>query len=460
MSGKAQDDDLVMNLVDLAMTKPSQDREHFLREACSGDPELFRNAWTYVEWQDRMNGFLEKPLARPFAVEHPFAAGEVLEGRFRIVREVAQGGMGIVYEAWDEKLDRRIAIKCAKTGFRKRLPPEVRHAREISHPNVCKTFEIHTAQTPAGEIDFVTMEFLDGPTLADRMQRAAPPEAEARTIAQQLAAGLAAAHSQGVVHGDLKGGNVILTQLANGAPRAVITDFGMARARESAQTAQQSGVAGGTFDYMAPELLRGERATPASDVYALGVMLHELATGRKPNDNGPQALLDSHWRSTVQKCLAQDPAHRYASGAEVAQAFAPSKTRPWFLAAAAALVIAALTGVATYQRATAPKEVYRVGVLPFEVSGDAPLTKEHAETTANLAKLSGGARARYSSIALKPADAQLTPEALAQREFTHVLRATFTKEKDQIVVHAFLTDTRNGVNIKDWKNRRHVRMSN
>jgi serine/threonine protein kinase len=94
--------------------------------------------------------------------------------------------MGIVYEALDEKLDRRIALKCAKAGFRKRLPPEVRNASDISHPNVCKTFEIHTASTIHGDLDFLTMEFLDGETLADRLRREPLSEKDARTIALQL----------------------------------------------------------------------------------------------------------------------------------------------------------------------------------------------------------------------------------------------------------------------------------
>src|SRR2546423_15012298 len=109
-----------------------------------------------------MQGFLSNTTRPPALFEHPLDPGELLDGRFRIVREVAQGGMGIVYEAVDEKLERRIALKCAKVGFHKRLPPEVRNASEVSHPNVCKIFEIYTASTAHGEIDFMTMEFLDG----------------------------------------------------------------------------------------------------------------------------------------------------------------------------------------------------------------------------------------------------------------------------------------------------------
>ncbi len=142
--------------------------------------------------------------------------------------------MGVVYEAVDEKLQRKIALKCAKTGFGKRLPPEVRNATEISHPNVCKIFEIHTAYTSQGEIDFITMEFLDGETLAERLSRGPLPEQEGRAIAVQLCAGLAEAHRNRVIHGDLKNNNVILTSGPHGGVRAVITDFGLARRPETA----------------------------------------------------------------------------------------------------------------------------------------------------------------------------------------------------------------------------------
>ena len=209
MEKKAQDDDLVMNLVELALDQPEQERHAFLQRACAGDPELFTQAWEYVEWETRMRGFLLDPLYPPPLNEHPFEPGELLDGRFRILREVAQGGMGVVYEAMDERLDRRIAIKCAKTGFRKRLPPEVRNAREISHPNVCKIFEIHTASTRDGDLDFLSMEFLDGETLAERLRRGAMTEPEARVIARQLCEGLAEAHRNQVIHGDLKSNNII-----------------------------------------------------------------------------------------------------------------------------------------------------------------------------------------------------------------------------------------------------------
>ena len=284
MRTEALDDERVMSLVELALAQPTEQREAYIRAVCAGDETLTVEVRKYVQWEERMNGFLLQPLFPPPVIGHPFELGELLAGRFRVVRELGEGGMGIVYEAVDEKLDRRIAIKCAKTGFRHRLPPEVRNAREIAHPNVCKIFEIHTASTPRGEIDFLAMELLEGETLAGRLRRGRLPAAQAYEIASQLCAGLAEAHRTGVIHGDVKPHNVILCKTSRGGERAVITDFGLARRPGLAGVpgTAQSLDAGGTRDYMAPELWRGEKASPASDVYALGVVFTELLTGRRP----------------------------------------------------------------------------------------------------------------------------------------------------------------------------------
>ncbi|MEO8052167.1 MAG: serine/threonine-protein kinase, partial [Acidobacteriota bacterium] len=455
MENKAQDDDLVMNLVELALNQPEEQRRAYLQRACAGETELFDQAWEYVQWESRMQGFLLEPLYSPPLTEHPFEPGELLDGRFRILREIAQGGMGVVYEAMDERLERRIAIKCAKTGFRKRLPPEVRHAREITHPNVCKIFEIHTARTQAGEIDFVTMEYLEGETLADRLKRGPLPQAEARAIARQLCSGLAEAHRNGVIHGDLKSNNVILTKSADAFTRSVITDFGMSHAAQGAHSTFQSGPRGGTPDYMAPELLNGEKASVASDVYALGVMLHELVSGRKPAA-GRAIAVQPKWNAIVAKCLAADPQDRYATATLISQAFEPPRTRRWFLMAAAAILVAAITGVITYQGAAAPKEVVRLAMLPFPYSADlAPLADGvFRDASANLTKIRGGTKVRYSAVSLEEiqrAKVETPEQAKSVFGATHVLHGTLTPEHDRVVLHVLLTDTRTGVNTKDWR---------
>src|SRR5580704_12670225 len=179
-----QDDNRLMSLVDSALAVPQAERDEWLRRECSGDAALMVQVLDYVNAEIEMMQFLERPFAACFQIagqpldalsfkaprDDPFSPGESLLDRFVIVRRVAEGGMGIVYEAMDSRLQRRVAIKCAKAGFGNRLPPEVRHAREISHPNVCRIFDIHTAPTAEGDVDFLSMEFLEGQTLAERLR--------------------------------------------------------------------------------------------------------------------------------------------------------------------------------------------------------------------------------------------------------------------------------------------------
>lgn len=454
---KAQDDDLVMSLVELALSHPPDTREEYVRTACAGDAELFSQVWDYVRWDDRMQDFLLEPLF-PALREHEFEPQALLADRFRIVREVARGGMGIVYEAQDEKLGRRIALKCAKSGFRKRLPPEVRHASQIAHPNVCKIFEIHTASTTSGAVDFLTMEFLDGETLATRLSRGKLPEAEARDIGRQICAGLAEAHRNRVVHGDLKSNNVILTEDADGGVRAVITDFGLARKPFGPATDTAGGMgssaAGGTPDYMAPELWKGEKPSMASDVYALGVILYELAASHRPYpleitrqgrlDHKP-APVRRGWDRVVQKCLNPDPAKRFSDAGEVEVALRPSHALRWWLAAAAAVLLASVSGLITFQRATAPRDSIRVAQQPLEAGPGASaladaVTRDVAE---ELVHLNGGKRARLKMIPVG--------DVAGRHSATHLLRGNVTRENDHVSLHVYLTDARTQVNAGDWK---------
>ena len=464
MQAKALDDELVMNLVELALARPLEERPDYLRSVCGPDTELLTQVQNYVHWEERMNGFLLDPLYPPLSDEHPFEAGQVLDNRFRIVREVAEGGMGVVYEAVDEKLERRIAIKCAKAGFRKRLPPEVRNASEVSHPNVCKIFEIHTASTDHGEIDFLTMEFLEGETLADKLRRGPLPEIKARAIARQLAEGLAAAHRNRVIHGDLKSSNVILTTGADGTTRAVITDFGLARRPEAAQRSAQSSGLAGTPDYMAPELWKGQKASIASDLYALGVILYELASSHRPY--GPEVRWEERltrkppsvhpqWDRILTRCLDPDPARRLRDAEEVARAFDPSYIRRRWLAAVAAIILATVTGAVTYQRATAPKESVRLAMLPFETDQSTAKLADGLwrDTGGQLARLKGSARTKLTvvpaaDILRKRADTIDKMRTLLGA--THVLHATLSQQSGKIVVHAYLTDAVSGIGAKDW----------
>ncbi|HXS98813.1 MAG TPA: protein kinase [Candidatus Limnocylindrales bacterium] len=350
-------------------------------------------------------------MAGPTPSDNPLAPGQTLVSRFRIVRRIAQGGMGVVYEAYDEKLGRRIALKCARAAHADHLTPEVRLATEVNHPNICKIHEIHTAETPDGPIDFFTMEYLEGPTLAQQLRQARLPRAEAETIARQITAGLAEAHLHGIIHGDLKPANIILTRLTDGAPRAVITDFGLARqARAVSKT-------GGTAGYMAPELRAGLPNTVASDIYALGVVLYELATGYRPDQNaamqastvslsatGADAMelsaaprLRNRWDKVVRACLADEPARRPQSANAVLKALGPSALRRRALIAAASIALAAAAAFATYRQATVPAQSARLALMPID--GQPQLT---AKTEEVLKLVKGTPKVAFTVSASRP----------------------------------------------------------
>ncbi len=390
-------------------------RSAFLAEACHGDVELRREIESLLGQQASCDGALSRPpidlpdsSLDPITVgaelapcrTHPLSPSSFLAQRFRIVREVGSGGMGLVYEAIDEKLNRRVALKCARPGYGDRLPPEVRAAREVSHFNVCKVHDLHTVSTVLGEMEFVSMEFIEGQTLSQRISREGPlPEAEARSIARQICAGLAQAHRQGVIHGDLKCGNVILSELPQGGIRAVITDFGLAK-MEFIDSGCGTGGGAGTRDYMAPELLLGERPTVASDLYALGILFHVMLTGHSPKplenpflpltqaswelDSKASTLtlsspmvdaqwqriiedLPSPWEKVVARCLEPRSENRFSSAETVSDAL---ETRRFWLKWSAAAVLAAVVSLGYWQWSAGPKgPPVRLAVLPFSIQG-------------------------------------------------------------------------------------------
>ena len=468
MQGKTQGDDAVLSLVELALLVPEGEREAYVREACGGDEARFRRVWEYVQIECRMKESLEDTLPGNARHEHPFEPGDVLDGRFQIVREIAQGGMGIVYEAMDRKLDRRIALKCAKPGFQQRLYPEARNASDITHVNVCKIFEIHTTQTDAGEIDFITMEFLDVETLSQKLSRGiSKPEAYA--IAQQVCSGLAEAHRNRVIHGDLKSSNVILCTGADGTMRAVITDFGLARRPDSPHRSIFASAKGGTPAYMAPELWKGAKPSMSSDVYALGVMLVELLAGHLPQrltttevgSTQSQPLqkpsgLKRKWDRVIERCLDSNPAARFHDGSEVSRALFPSRYRRLFMAAVvAAIVLAIVSSFITYESAKAPSESVRLAVLPFE--GDAatkPLSEGLLLDAGNRLTHVKSGRVRLTIVPLTDAVQNRVTEPAQARTMlgaTHVLSGTLRRENGRVVLNAYLSDARSLVHLAEWR---------
>jgi serine/threonine-protein kinase len=253
-----------------------------------------------------------------------FAAGDVLAGRYRMVAPLGRGGMGEVWRADDLTLGQPVALKflpahlAADPDRLARFRKEVALARRVSHPNCCRVYDLaeHAGQP------FLTMEFIDGEDLAGLLRRVGRlPEEKAVEVARQLCQGLAAVHDQGVLHRDLKPGDVML----DGRGRVRLADFGLAATAEDLSAAERRG---GTPAYMAPEQQAGQPVTVRTDLFALGLVLYELFTGRKAfagtDRNTPPSKPSSHVSGldaaverTILRCLEKEPKDRPKSAYEV-----------------------------------------------------------------------------------------------------------------------------------------------
>lgn len=355
----------VKTLFELALEKGAAERTSFLAQAVQ-DSAVRAEVERLLAHHFESGGFLSHP-AIPGQFERPrgpssaatqgqsFRAEDLVAERFRIIRFLARGGMGEVYEAEDIELHERVAVKCIRSEqlldgkALDRFKREVHLARKVTHPNVCRIFDLfrQTASSAEGRsrdsVAFVAMELLEGENLAEFLRRQRRlSTGDAYPIALQMAAGLGAAHTAGVLHRDFKPANVVLVTGAKGV-RAVITDFGLAlRSNQSISDAASvtgTGELLGTPAYMSPEQVEARDLTPASDVYSLGLVLYQMVTGTrafegttplsvavrrlKENPAPPRNLvpdLDLRWESLILKCLARDPKDRFQNGDEVADA--------------------------------------------------------------------------------------------------------------------------------------------
>lgn len=261
-------------------------------------------------------------------------------GRYRLVDRIATGGMGVVWRGWDTVLDRDVAVKILKAefaddqGFRARFAEEARHAAALHHPHIAALFD--TGESPATDVypprPFLVMELVEGQPLNQLIRPGAPmaPDVVADLMAQAADA-LGAAHRAGIVHRDVKPGNLLVTP----ARQVKITDFGIARAAESVALTR-TGQVMGTPQYLSPEQATGEQATPASDVYSLGCVAYECLAGRRPfdaetsvatalahvRDEVPPlpAVVPEDLARVVMRSLSKKPGDRFTDGTAFAAA--------------------------------------------------------------------------------------------------------------------------------------------
>ena len=315
-------------LYERARAMKPEARSAFLAEACRGDSHLeaeLGSLLAHAEPAESFFGALSEAISSP-AVGHRI-------GQYRLLGSLGSGGMGTVYRARDTRLDREVALKFlpshlgAQPEARERLLVEARAAAALEHPNICSVHEI--GETADGQ-PFIAMASYEGESLKERLARGPLPAAEVAAIAVQLARGLGAAHARGIVHRDVKPGNIMLTP--DGTVK--LLDFGLAKVADVSLTSP--GVTPGTVAYMSPEQARGDVVGPATDLWSLGVVLYELLTGVRPfrggNDRAvvqsilheqPQPLREqlrdppAALTRVVERLLQKDPSGRYGSADEL-----------------------------------------------------------------------------------------------------------------------------------------------
>ncbi len=407
-------------------------------------------------------------------------------GHYRIVEKIGAGGMGEVYRARDEHLERDVAIKVLPAGTladeaaRKRFRKEALALSKLNHPNIATVFDFGTQD---GE-DFLVMELVGGESLSDRLAGRSLAEKEALRIGAQLAEGLAAAHEQGVVHRDLKPGNLRLT--ADG--RLKILDFGLAKllgpvsVAAATESLSQTHAVVGTLPYMAPEQLRGEPLDARADLYAAGVVLYELATGRRPfQETLSTALTDAvlhkpapppgrlrpdlsaDLERIILKCLEKDSENRYQSAKEllvdlrhlaipttIPTTAQPSGPRRWVSPGIAlGVVVVILLGLAfglnlgglreRLLGAPAAPTIESLAVLPLDNLSQDPeqdyfVEGMHEALTAELSKISAlKVISRTSAMRYKGTDKAM-PQIARELGVDGLIEGSVVREGDQVRV--------------------------
>ncbi|HZQ43449.1 MAG TPA: protein kinase [Acidobacteriaceae bacterium] len=466
----------VEDLFEAALARPPEERSAWLDVACPDSPEVRELVRMLLLADERAGDFLESPFLSPSDIspQEPsstfqltFEPGATVAGRFHIHRFIARGGMGEVYEAWDSELRERVAIKTIRPDLAQsasiidRFRREVKQARAISHPNICRIHELYCDTSSSGvKVWFLSMEFLDGFTLSEQIQHVGPlNRTQAFDLLQQLVSGLSALHASGVIHRDLKSGNIMLVSGAPGQLRAVITDFGLATnvLRREGGLLETGGQ--GTPEFMAPEQIKTADVTALADQYALGVILCEMLTAARPTHNDVTSgraqfetklakSTDPRWSRAILRCLEQNPADRFPTLDEIVLALKPHqpRTRLWLaLAATAALLIA----LAFWYHFKSAPPATSLAVLPLvNRSGDSNLDYVGAGITEALTddlSRMPGLQVTAGSIARHYQSGEANPAAAGSAMHVgSIVTGSFQSSNGKLVIPIELIEVRSG----------------
>lgn len=383
-----------------ALAKPEADREKFLAEACQGDPELYRKVAALLSAHQDPGGLLQRGPVALFA-NQPAPAPAFPEGAriasYRIVRLMAKGGMGEVYEAYDERLKRRVALKTLPQSLAgdvarvERLKREARAASALNHPNILTIYDFGRD----GDIEFIVSELVEGVSLRELIGDLSA--SEALDCARQIGEALKDAHAAGIVHRDIKPENIMVRP--DGYVK--VLDFGLAKIRLSLppgksleqQLSETSSISHpgaliGTIAYMSPEQARAQEVDSRTDIWSWGVVLYEMLAARRPFENVAAILnqepeapsSDQKLNHIVAKALSKPVEARYQGMAEGLRDLAElrPKARPWPFwrhklswAALALFVVLGVSAALYWFHWTSLREPFRLGsMVPLTTSGD------------------------------------------------------------------------------------------
>jgi serine/threonine protein kinase len=479
----------VKKIFNAALERPVGERSRYLAQACAGDEDLRAEVESLLAADSQADNVLLIPIGpAPFMdtiVPTTLAPGTRF-GPYEIERLLGAGGMGEVYKARDTRLDRTVAMKVLPSRFardpelRKRLHREARAISSLNHPHIRALYDIGEQDG----LEFLVMEYLEGETLADRLGAGPLPLTEAVRYAQEMIGALAEAHQHGIVHRDLKPRNVMLAKSGT-----KLLDFGIAKVRGELAEDTGEGAAGltakgsvlGTLQYMAPEQLEGHQVDVRTDIFAFGLVVYEMVTGRKAFEATTEtslivAILERDptplravqplaplWLETlVARCLAKRPADRWQSSVELLAQLAQDGSEAAALASMGREPAAGMeesptqgaTGLTESRPATG--ELASIAVLAF-TNMSADKEQEYfcdgiAEELINaLTKLSGlRVASRTSAFQFKGRAVEVS-EIGRRLKVDTILEGSVRKAGNRLRVTARLVDTRSGYEL--WSER-------
>ena len=481
-----------------ALDIPEEERANFISKACKDDEEAGEELAALLKANDEVTAFSDSPIVTfkdSLSIEaNRFSVGALILDRFSIVRHLGAGGMERChYEATDLELG-RVALKTIRAEIASspdmlaRFRKEVQIARKISGPHVCRIHELFvmTGDNAGSHAAFLTMEFLDGVTLADKLRKSGPlPWKEAQAISIEICDGLQTIHEAGIIHRDLKSQNIMLAS-RNGSPCAVLMDFGLARELTTPGSTThtdltETGVIVGTPNYMAPEQFESKELTPATDVYALGIVLYELVTGEHPFATsspigaailrGRQPCLASSIQpglphrvdEVICKCLDFDAERRYQSAEEVAEDIRSRLfslawlRRKWPRMLAGAFALASILSSSLLippvrerlQGMLFSSREKHIAVLPFDLTGDDSETVALGDglmdsLAGKLSNLGGANQSLWVVPASEVRHRKVNDPSSALREFgaTIAVKGRFERHGQEARLNLTLIDTK------------------